>query len=115
MPQKRFRLLATQIRPLAQGYGACFASDMITVDGQRVGFMYRDRPNQPLDSGWHFFSGAETQEYVDDPQNSMMYDVNTIANYDPDIVPLLDKPYPIAFARDGHGRFVEVEKPEEQA
>lgn len=113
MPQKRFRLRADQIRPLAEGRGACFATDMITVAGHRVGFMYRERPEMPPDSGWRFFSGTETQEYVDDPQNIMLNDVNTIANYDPDIMPFLDAPYPIAFERDRSGRFVQADVPEE--
>jgi hypothetical protein len=34
--------------------------------------------------------------------------VNTIANYDPEIIPLLDSPFGSAFARDPQsGRFVE--------
>ncbi len=69
MPQKQFRLRADQIRPLAEGRGACFATDMITVGDQRVGFMYRERPDKPPDSGWRFFFGTGTQQYVDDPQN----------------------------------------------
>ncbi len=40
-------------------------------------------------------------------RRTMLYDVNTIANYDPDIVPLLDTPFPVAFARDDEGRFVQ--------
>jgi hypothetical protein len=43
------------------------------------------------------------------------YDVNTIANYDRDIIPLLDAPAGSAFMRDPRtGKFVEVEyEPEE--
>jgi len=39
-----------------------------------------------------FFSGTEDQEYVDDPNNIMIYDVNTIANYDEAIIPYLHLP-----------------------
>lgn len=41
--------------------------------------------------------------------NLGIYDVNTIANYDPDIVPFLDSPFGRAFERDPMGAFVEVE------
>jgi hypothetical protein len=41
--------------------------------------------------GWN-----ETLEYADDPNNVAIYDVNTIANYDGDIVALLDEPAPVA-------------------
>jgi hypothetical protein len=111
MPHKRFRLSAEQIRPIAKGCGACLAADTITVDGRRVGYMYREQPD-PLqadgkDSGWRFMAGDETRQYVDDAANWNWYDVNTIANYDPEIVPLLSTAFPVAFARDETGRFVQ--------
>jgi len=91
------------------------ATDMITVHGQKVGFMYRQVPNREsefgrVDSGWTFLAGTESQEYLDDPANLEIYDVNTIANYDPEIIPLLDAPTGSAFARDaGSGRFVKTD------
>jgi len=45
--------------------------------------MYREAPYNSIDSGWHFFAGDETQEYTDNARNFEIYDVNTIANYDP--------------------------------
>jgi hypothetical protein len=109
--EKRFHLPAERIRPIAEGRGSCIATDMITVAGQRVGYMYREEPGNPSDSGWRFFSGTESQAFVDDPANLELYDVNTIANYDPEIVPLLDAQFPVAFARDARGAFVEVDPP----
>jgi hypothetical protein len=35
-----------------------------------------------------FLSGLESQEYLDEPGNSALYNVNTIANYDPTIIPI---------------------------
>ena len=40
-----------------------------------------------------------------------MYDVNTVAHFDPDIIPLLDAPRGSAFARDPSGAFVSVPFP----
>lgn len=102
-----------QIRALAPGRGGCFATDRITVDGERVGYMYRESPDSGSDSGWRFFSGDESQEYVDDPDNTTIYDVNTIANYDPEIIPFLDAPPGSAFAREPEtGEFEAVDPPE---
>ena len=106
---KQFAKTADEFRPLACGFGACIATDMITVDGMPVRFMYREKPDNDLDSGWRFFAGGETDEYVDNPENSGLYDVNTIANYDPDIIPHLEAPEGSAFERAGIGQpFVEV-------
>lgn len=104
-----FRLRADQIRPIATGFGGCIATDMITRDGRKVAFMYREAANRDLDSGWRFMSGYESDEYMDDPNNHAVYDVNTIANYDPDIIPFLDAPAGSTFEREnGTGQFVEV-------
>lgn len=89
------------------GQGACLATDRITVDGMPVGYMYREEPDSETDSGWRFFAGDETDEYVNDPANLALYDINTIANYDPETVPYLTAPAGSAFAREA-GRFVAV-------
>lgn len=99
MSDKHFRLPADQIVSIAPGRGSCIASDRITVDGRPVGYAYREPPDHDVDSGWRFFAGDESQEYADEPANFAVYDVNTIANYDPDIVPLLDEQAPVQFER----------------
>ncbi|CAD74647.1 conserved hypothetical protein [Rhodopirellula baltica SH 1] len=101
--EKSFHLPADAIRPLAVNRGACIATDMITVDGLKVGYMYREDAINDVDSGWRFFSGTETQEYVDDATNSAFYDINTIANYDPDIIDWLGAPIGAAFERLSEG------------
>lgn len=98
------------IKELALGYGVCFATDMITVQGQPVGYMYRDDPRDEADSGWVFLSGGESEAYMSDPENHHVYDVNTIANYDPTIIEYLDAPYGTGFERDADGKFVELEE-----
>jgi hypothetical protein len=106
---KRYRLGPDEIRPLATQRGACYASDHITVDGHPVGFMYREQPDNDFDSGWRFLSGLETDEYVNTTANIGLYDVNTIANYDPAVIPLLDAPPGSAFERDDDGDFLPVD------
>jgi hypothetical protein len=103
---KRYGLAAHEIRDVARGRGSCIASDMILVQGLRVGYMYRETPDDDHDSGWRFFSGRESQEYADNAANFSRFDVNTVANYDPDIVPLLASPYGTVFERDSSGQLV---------
>lgn len=89
MKEKNFKLPKEQFKELIKPIGSCYATDKITVDGLFVGYMYREEPRYVEDSGWRFFSGTESQDYVDNPENIMIYDVNTIANYDPAIIPYL--------------------------
>src|SRR5262245_22756297 len=107
MPRERkFKLRAEQIKQLIEPMGGCMATDHITVGGLPVGYMYREAPDFDPDSGWRFFSGTESEKYVNDPDNTTIYDVNTIANYDPAIIPFLDAPVGSAFGRvPGTDRF----------
>lgn len=97
--EKRFKLPADQIIKLIPYMGGCIATDKITIDGEPIRYMYREEPMNDIDSGWRFFSGLESQEYVDNPDNSMIYDLNTIANYDQSIIPYLAMPVGIELER----------------
>jgi hypothetical protein len=99
MTEKNFKIKAGEFIELVPPMGGCFATDKITVDGMSVGYMYREEPDEELDSGWRFFSGTEDQEYVDNPKNISLYHVNTIANYDRAIIPYLDSPFGTEFER----------------
>jgi hypothetical protein len=90
MSDKKFKLSEKEIVVLINNYGSCIATDKITVEGLPVGYMYRATPDFETDSGWRFFSGTEDQEYADNPNNSLIYDLNTIANYDKAIIPYLN-------------------------
>jgi hypothetical protein len=110
-PQKKFKLRADQIKELVRPMGGALATDRITVDGMPVGYMYREAPGRPEDSGWRFFSGDEDQAYVDESANTSVYAVNTIANYDPDIIGYLETPAPCAFEKlRGTHKYQRVER-----
>lgn len=107
---KRFFL--TDIQPLLtdwHGAEGCIAPDSIMVDGQKVDYMYRDEPQNEYDSGWCFFAADDDDEYANDADNLGIYALNTVCNYDPDIIPFLNAPYGSAFARDENGLFVPVD------
>ncbi|MEZ5937058.1 MAG: DUF2185 domain-containing protein [Hyphomonadaceae bacterium] len=112
---KQFKLSGEEVLPLAEGYGACIATDMITVDGFPVRWMYREEPDNEDDSGWRFLSGFEDDAYMDDPANHGVYDVNTIANLDREIIPFLDAAIGSAFERTAESeRFQPVDDEAEE-
>lgn len=105
-PKKEFFLQSWQIAPIAMGQGGCLATDRIVVDGVRVSYMYRESPSNDLDSGWRFFAGDEDDVYMSDNSKHGVYDVNTIVNYDPEILPFLISPIGSAYERDFSGKFI---------
>jgi hypothetical protein len=80
------------------------ATDRITVDGARVGY-YREVSVRDEDSGWRFFAGDEDQAYMGDLERHGVHDLNTIVNYDPDILPLLDAKEGSRFEQGPDGKF----------
>ena len=87
----------------------CFATNRIVIDGKKIGYMYREEPDTSFpDSGWRFFAGDETDEYVNNPDNVKIYSLNTICNYDESIKHLLNSPYGVAYVKV-NGVFVKEE------
>ena len=92
------------------GPSGCLASNKITKEGWKVGYMYREEPDEGVpDSGWRFMKGDESEEYNNNPNNTNVFDLNTICNYDPDIIKYLDYPIGTALIRISRNEF-EIDK-----
>ena len=109
-PEKRFAIPREELKELYQGEGpqGCIATDRIVVDGAPVGYCWREEPDsgdEAWDSGWRFTAGDESDAYMDDPDRSGVYALNTICNCDPDVIPLLDSEAGTAWSRGEDGIF----------
>ncbi len=91
------------------GADGCYATDRITVDNLRVGIMYRENPESRFDSGWRFLAGDEDEEYMNNIENTEIFSLNTICNYDPEIIEYLESPIGSAFYRNKSGEFRPME------
>lgn len=99
------------LEPLVKGelgQRGCFVSDRISVDGVLPCMIYREEPfkNFP-DSGWRFFAGDESKEYSSDRNNSNIFTLNVIGNYDPTIIPLLNAEIGTIYIRKEGGEFIQ--------
>ena len=107
----KFYLSKDQIKQIYthKGNSGCMASNRITIDGMKVGYMYREENSENFpDSGWRFFAGDESEEYTNHPNHFHIFDLNTICNYDPDIIPYLNAPIGTYWVRYKN-KFVEDE------
>ena len=103
--------IITEFEDLISNGGTCYASLKITKEGQMVGYMYREPKEDEDDTGWRFYAGTETDEYVEDPDNFMLYDINTIANIDKAVMPILKKPIGTEWERiEGTNRWNKLEE-----
>lgn len=107
--RKNWKIKRENIRHVLKewkGPEGCLATDRIMVDGSKIGYMYREQPDPDMpDSGWRFTAGDETSDYMMDPDRAGIYSLNTVCNYDPEIIPLLNAPYGTAYYRDDTGQF----------
>lgn len=104
---KDFKLKNYEIVKKTDIKGGCIASDRITVDGLKIGYMYKEKPINEFDSGWRFFAGDETEEYTNNAKNFEIYELNTICNYDDTILPYLNSEIGTAFEKI-NGQFVKT-------
>jgi hypothetical protein len=68
----------------------CFVSARIVDDEYKVGYMYREAPDDTFDSGWRFLAGNETDEYINNANNIYLIDIEAIHKYDNDVLKYLD-------------------------
>lgn len=109
MEKKKLLLKPEDVKDLIEPMGEALVTDHVTVDGMKIGYMYRDEPEDNDDSGWRFLSGTENQKYMDDPKNAGWYEVNTVANYDKAIIPYLDAAFGTEWERvEGTDEFRQI-------
>ena len=102
MDNKKYKINAEDIKKLINSSGSCIVSDKITVEGLKVGYMYRENPTNENDSGWRFFAGDESEEYTNNANNFEIYDLNTICNYDESIIPYLNSNIGTSFEKENN-------------
>ena len=111
--KKAYKIEDKDIRPLLKnwiGADGCLVTDKIMVDGCKVGYMYRDNPINAFDSGWRFFEGNESSGYINNPENLSAPKLNTLCNYDPDVLPFLKEAEGSAFKRNAAGFFEKTDE-----
>ena len=109
-PPKVYAIPMEELKEVYQGEGpqGCIATDRILVDRAPVGYCWREEPDpgdETWDSGWRFTAGDESGAYLEDRDHCAVYALNTLCNYDPDIIPLLDSEPGTAWSRGEDGVF----------
>lgn len=85
----------------------CFVTKRVLNEGHKVGYLYREQPDDEKDSGWRITSNTENDEYMDDPGNVAYVSLGAVLSKDDSFVSLLGLPAGSAFIRDrSTGEFV---------
>ncbi len=86
----------------------CMATAKILDEHNRVNYFFKREPeeNVPNDSGWRFYSGNESDEYLKQPNCFRIVTLGEICKIEKDIIINLSKSsVGMAYKRDIHGNF----------
>lgn len=78
----------------------CFVTRRILDEGARVGYLYREAPDNDRDSGWCFSANDESDEYMGDCDNFAVVSVGAVLSRDDSFIHLLDAPEGSSFEWD---------------
>ncbi len=90
--------------------GHAYASRRIAVEKTRPRVLYREAPDNDLDTGWRFLAGDETPQYLETPGNVVFCDIQEVAGLEPEVIQFLHMLPPVAFVNTG-GSFVVAADP----
>lgn len=73
----------------------------------KLKWLFREESVAPADNGWRAMGDSDTQEYVDDPNNHIIVDFNTLAKIEPAVLLVYDMPVgtDLEFFFDDTGRY----------
>jgi len=72
--------------------GGCIVSKNIINEKGKLKWVLREQSINPVDNGWRFFSEIDDDDFVNDPNNLVVCDLNTVANIEPAILGIYDLP-----------------------
>lgn len=79
------------------------------LENDRIGFCYRDYPENNIDSGWRFLYGDEDEDYLDHPTHSEAIYPEEALSINPALEVILSAPINTEFEWDEESQsFIEI-------
>jgi len=88
----------------------CFVTSKVLYDGVKIGYLYRETPDNEEDSGWRILAGDETDDYMNDADNLHFVSLGAVLREDDRILALLKAPAGSSFEwHEAQQAFVAIE------
>ncbi len=91
----------------------CIVSNMISVGGWKVGYMYREKPSIKDDSGWRFFKGNEDESFTENADNFRIFTLSSLIDMDDSVVDYLQMNEGTSLIRIENNKFIIDDKEKE--
>ncbi|MDK4575630.1 DUF2185 domain-containing protein [Kingella kingae] len=80
-------------RALSAALSLAIVSRQVSDQGELIGFLYHEQADFLNDSGWRLFSGQESDEYANNPDNFQVLPLSEILDENPEIAPLMQQSF----------------------
>lgn len=76
----------------------------------KLKWIFREKSIDKNDNGWRAIGDTDTQEYINDSNNLVVIDFNTLANIEPAVLLIYDLPYgtDLQFCDEGKKYFIDT-------
>lgn len=94
----------------------CLIPNKILYENAAINFLYRESPMEKSenhkydDSGWRIFTGNESDDFLNNPENLSFVSLGAVLSKDDSFVHLLDAPIGACYQRNEQGGFDKVEQ-----
>lgn len=70
--------------------GGSIITKSLNEGKSKLKWLFREESANPVDNGWRALGDTDTQEYIDNPDNSLVVDFNTLATIEPAVLLVYD-------------------------
>ena len=80
------------MKKYVENAGSCIVTKSILNGETKFRWLFREEPLNNVDTGWMAFGDSDNDDYVNDPKNLTVVDLNTLINIEPTILNVYEMP-----------------------
>ena len=80
------------MKKYVENAGSCIVTKSLLNGESNFRWLFREEPLDNIDTGWMAFGDSDNDEYVNDPKNLSVVDLNTLINIEPTILNVYEMP-----------------------
>lgn len=104
------------MKKYVENAGSCIVTKSLLNGESNFRWLFREEPLNNIDTGWMAFGDSDNDEYVNDPKNLSVVDLNTLINIEPTILNVYEMPVGtdlIFIEEDGEKYFINAKTNEQ--
>ena len=104
------------MKKYVENAGSCIVTKSLLNGESNFRWLFREEPLDNIDTGWLAFGDSDNDDYVNDPKNLSVVDLNTLINIEPTILNVYEMPVGtdlIFIEEDGEKYFINAKTNEQ--